>query len=225
MVFGVTGIGKTQFGSTCQDDTRTAPLLIIDADAGTRTIMHRDDIAVFRAHNLDDVREAYVQLATGDHVYRSVMLDTFNSIYRMALEAACSESRSNPDVAGLQEYGKANETVARMVKRYRDLSTEQGITFILTCHVADLPDPISGDRLFRPSMTPGAYKEIPTMLDFVGYLGMTDTGERFLQLKPTSRIAAKYRVPSVVSDQVPDRIMDPTMTNFLDAVSLRPRAT
>jgi hypothetical protein len=111
------------------------------------------------------------------------------------------DSRRDPDIPGLQEYGKNNETIRKVVRRFRDLPMH----VVFTCLEQVVGDDNTGLPKSRPMLQGRMSSEVPAYMDIVGYLiTRQDRGEdevvkntRVLITEPRDRNIGKDRLGSL----------------------------
>lgn len=219
LVFGPHGHGKTILLSTAQDDPRTSPTLFLDFEGGTSSIADRGDIEVRKCSLWDSFWETYAMLASGDHPYKSVVVDSISEINTAALLRNLKMSasrRSNPDLLERQDYLVVSTQMRRLIRNFRDLPMH----VMFSALVKDDTDPREG-LIKMPLLSGKLATEIPGMLEVVGYLALAEVDEgveRVLLLKGHPKFRTKVRAP--VSWDVPDEIVNPTMADILDIMRI-----
>lgn len=225
LVFGPPKQGKTTFVSTAQDDPRTSPILIIDWEGGVSAIADRSDIHVVRVRKWEDFAEIRTWLLSGDHPYRSVILDSISEAHISALMKLldADKRRAIPDLLDPGDYGQALVQMRRLLRDFRDLP----LHFFATALSKSDVDPQIG-TILKPSLVGGLADEAPGIFDCVMYLATQDipstTGmqtQRVLVLKGIPKFRTGIRLPRTVV--APDTIEDPTIGKFLDAVGMKSR--
>src|SRR4051794_16001202 len=87
MVYGEYGVGKTMLLSTAQDHPMTAPVLILDIEAGSTTIRHRRDVDVVRVKSVKQLEEQYNILeedaAGGNPYYKTLGIDSTTELQKL----------------------------------------------------------------------------------------------------------------------------------------------
>jgi hypothetical protein len=109
----------------------------------------------------------------------------------------------------------------RLVRHLRDL--DMHVFFLASAK--DVKDPREG-MIKKPALAGQLADDIPGMMDFVGYLAITDetdedgdaTGDviRSLLLNNYPKVRTKARMPWGV--EIPDEIDNPTITSILDTL-------
>lgn len=220
LIFGPYGIGKTHLLGTANEDERTAPLLILDFEGGTDTLVN-SGVDIWSIRDWKDYNQAYEYLVNDDHDYRSLGIDSISETHIFALFQILDKEgseRSNPDLIQQGDYGIAAVQLRRLIREFRDL----GLHIFMTALEKDDVDPRAGN-VKMPLLSGRMATEIPGMVNIVGYLTQgkdEDTGEnvRALILQNYPKIRAKVRAPKGLN--VPNEIIDPTIGKILDAIGL-----
>ena len=200
------GMGKTTLGSLFP-----SPVFVRSED-GTESIASRSDVALFPvASSVQDILDAIAALATEDHAFRTVVID---SVTKFALMVEGEVLASDPKAKGLNQahggYGNAFDLVAKYHAELRRacayLSTARRMNVVFLAHAAtETIDPPDGDPYTRYSI-PMHKKSIPYYtndVDVVAYIKQrTFTVGSEGKKKATtdgSRIITCYPTPSHVS--------------------------
>lgn len=215
LLYGHSGVGKTYLAGTAADDDRTRPVLVIDAEGGSRTLVGKDHVVVVKPERFKDVTDLYIWLRDTDPLpYKTVVLDSITEIQALGLRDILLTAK-DPSFPGLQDYGRSNEQITRLVRRFRDLAHTRGLNVIFTALAREDRDEATGFILTRPALTPKAAEGICGAVDTVAYLDLdTKTGKRRLRIAPTAQILAKHRYPPGVPG-LPEVILDPTIPALL----------
>lgn len=219
MVYGPSGQGKTRFMASAQDDPRTLPALVLDAEAGTDSLAGKD-IDVARIVRFADFNEVYRHLTSPDNKYKSVIFDSATELQQMGLLEilkADSANRRDKDAYQQQDWGKILLMMRRLVRQFRDLPVH---TFFSALAKDDI-DPRAG-QIKKPRFQGSFAEDMISLMDVVSYLALAPgdkEGEvkRVLLLNNQAQFRVKCRVP--YEGNVPDAITDPTVGKLLDVLS------
>ena len=186
LVYSFAGAGKTTLCSTLP-----GKCLIISAESGLLSLQGKMEADVLEVSSIDDLRDAYGLLKTGDHKYDWVCLDSFSEIAEVMLAHEKSQTKD-----ARQAYGKVIEQGVALARAFRDL---KGVGVYFTCKAERQKDEATGRIQVAISM-PGARlaQSIPYLFDEVFCLiTETDkeTGEtqRWLQTCSDARADCKDR--------------------------------
>lgn len=220
LIFGPSGQGKTHFLGTAEDDERTSPMLLLDFEGGIDTLVGLDiDVAPIR--EWDDYNEAY-ELLTSDskeNIYKSVGFDSASETHTWALLQILEkegDSRRNPDLIEMGDYGVASTQMRRLLRHFRDLPMH----VFFTAHAKETEERGVG-KVKVPAMAGQMAEEIVGLMSVVGYLAIgEEDGETFrtLILQNMPKFRTKIRVPW--ENEAPDELDDPTVTSLLDAIGI-----
>jgi hypothetical protein len=226
MIYGPQGQGKTVLGGTAALDPRTSPMAFIDFESGARSLVGLPgDWEPFPIKEWDDFNSVFNdELNVDNPRWRSAVVDSLSETHIFALLNVITQDaarRKNPDLIEQGDYGTAMVQMRRLVRKFRDLDMH---VFFLA-GAKDVKDPREG-MVKKPSLSGQLADDIPGMMDFVGYLAITDeedeegneTGEviRSLLLNNYPKVRTKARMPWGV--EIPDEIDNPTITSILDTL-------
>ena len=186
MVYAFAGAGKTTLCSTLP-----GKVLIISAESGLLSLQGKMEADVLEVSSIDDLRDAYGLLKTGDHQYDWVCLDSFSEIAEVMLAHEKSQTKD-----ARQAYGKVIEQGVALARAFRDL---KGLGVYFTCKAERQKDEATGRIQVTISM-PGARlaQSIPYLFDEVFCL-ITETDketgktQRWLQTCSDARADCKDR--------------------------------
>lgn len=219
LIFGPSGHGKTTFLGSAQYDDRTSPMLILDFEGGSESLVGLD-VDVVRVTDWKTYNEAFDYLANDKHDYKSVGIDSISETHIFSLLNILKEegpTRRDPDLLQQGDYGKALVLMRRLLREFRDLP----LHVFFTALAKEELDAREG-MVKKPSLAGALADEVPGMMSVVGYLALTTDGEgntiRSLLLKNHARIRTKIRSPWAKHEEVPDEIDSPTVTSLLDAL-------
>lgn len=222
LFFAPAGHGKTHLLGTAQEDERTSPMLLMDFEGGHETLSGLDmDVAEIRSW--DDYNEAY-ELLTSDtsEPYRSIGLDSASETHIWALLTRLAEQgprRKDPDMIEIGDYGIAGVQLRRLLREFRDLPMH----VFFTAGAKEIDERGVG-KVKVPSMSGQMAEEIVHIMSIVGYLALTtneETGdpERLLILQNYPGFRTKVRAPWRTI--APDELVNPTITDLLDALHFK----
>jgi len=191
LIYGDAGVGKTYLLATAP-----GPVLVLDVEGGTLTLMGKD-VDIVKVDSPEDIRCAYKELKNGAG-YKTVCLDSITEMYKCFMDEII---RRNPNIAraygdqpSLSDYGRASELMRRTIRNFRDLP----VNLIMTALVQDLKDEKDGSITRLPSLPGKLAYEVAGYMDIVGYVYANqdkETGEimRGVLVQPKGTIIAKDR--------------------------------
>jgi phage nucleotide-binding protein len=224
LIYGYPGIGKTVFCATAQKDARAKDALLIDFEGGTLSIAD-SDIDVVRVTDFKQFNDVYEFLHSestkANPRYRTVILDSMTEIQKLNMasvigSAMISNPNKDPDRPLIDDWGKSQEQMRKLIRAFRDLKMHVFVTAL----AQEIKDERDGSITVKPSLPGKLADEVCGMLDIVGYLGMlekTVEGQRVLVrqmlVQPMGKFIAKDR-----SDRLGQIVENPTVTSVLDKV-------
>lgn len=216
LVYGDPGAGKTVLAGSADSVAAMSPVLFIDIEGGTFSIRERNpNVDVVRVKSWNDMQQVYNALYSGDHDYKTVVLDSLTeiqkfSMYNIMKQLIKEDPDRDPDIPSMREWGKNIEQIRLLVRAFRDLP----MNTIFTALAKEDKDPKTGKLKNRPSLSGKLANEVAGFLDIVGYLytkPIDGVYHRLLLTQPTDQHVAKDR-----SDNFPQILQDPTMETVYD---------
>jgi hypothetical protein len=226
VVHGESGSGKSYFGGTTP-----APRLILECEGGSRFIRANRrkrfwdpltepvpewdddwDACFVRASDWATVYAAYEVLATGNHPFRSLVVDSLTEAQKRLID----------DVAGidqptLQEWGTVGRNLEDFVRKLRDLTfipskPLEAVVLLCLSHQRD------GE--LRPFLKGQIELNLPAFVDVVGYL-YTDSATGVIThnmlIAPARNIIAKDRT-AFLTDKYGMVVQDANFTEWLSII-------
>lgn len=218
LFYGPPGVGKTVLAGSADAVPEMRPVLLIDVEGGTMSLRHTyPDVQVVRVQSWDDMQRVYDALYSGQHDYKTVVLDSLTeiqkfSMYNIMRALLKKEPDRDPDIPGMREWGKNIEQIRRLVRAFRDLPMHT----IFTALVAIDKDAKTGVAQARPSLSGKLSAEVGGFVDIVGYVyTKVVDGEitRAMLTQGTDRHIAKDR-----SGKLPQVLEFPTMEKIYEYV-------
>lgn len=224
LVFSPPGHGKTHLLGTAQDDPRTYPMLLLDFEGGTSTLVGRD-IDIIEIRKWEDYNDSYAFLKNSAEAkkYKSVGIDSISETHIFALMAQLNSPEKNrriPDLLEQGDYGIALVQMRKLLRSFRDLP----IHFFATSLAKDDTDPKEG-TIKKPALAGAMSDEAPGIFDVVAYLSLasyTPEGaqeaetHRLLIYQNYPKLRTKVRVPQNLV--APNEVWDPTVGIILDTL-------
>lgn len=173
MVYGVQGVGKSTFGAASRRP------VFVQVEEGLGEIECKKFPL---AHSMDDVMAALGELATLEHEFETVVIDTLDSMERLIWQEVCkAENVSNIEKIGFQKgYSFALNHWRQFLAGLDDLRLTRGLAVILTAHCKiekfQTPEDSAFDR-FSPRLHKSASAVVMEWCDevfFATYSTTTD---------------------------------------------------
>jgi hypothetical protein len=202
VVFGESGAGKSHL---C--DTAPGPRLILDVEGGTRFTPSRkvlwdprgpvpelgpDDSAVVYITKFDDVDRAFQWLPTGQHPFRSVIIDSLTELQKRAIDMQSGTAQMQQS-----DWGAILRRIEAHVRAFRDLTMNPVKAIEVIAIVAGVKEKGQKQPVLRPLLSGSIAEQLNYHVDVSGYLSVDvdANGElvRQLQVAPVKDIAAKDR--------------------------------
>lgn len=229
LIHGHPNAGKTRVLGTANLDDRTSPILLLDYEGGTSSLVGIvPKVDRVRIRGWDEFNEAYEFLANDKHEYKSVGIDSLSETHVQSLILRLDDTnrrRATPYSLDEGDYGVALMQLRLLIRSFRDLDMH----VFCTALSVEARDPKIGNIL-RPAFAGQLAHEVPGMFEVVGYLGIFEeeirVGKevqkkdvRSLILGGYPKIRTKYRIPADMPP-LPDEIPDPTITALLDVLGI-----
>jgi phage nucleotide-binding protein len=155
LIYGRSGTGKTALASTFPK-----PMLLLDVkEKGTDTIAKVPEIDRIPIDDWDEIEQTYWYLKSGDHPYRTVVIDQITQMQDLAMTSVRGVAKEESDLISRREWGQVSGKMKTWLFNYRDL-IEAGLYVVFVAHertnsadesVEDQIDPTIGARLM-PSL-------------------------------------------------------------------------
>ena len=218
LVYGDSGTGKTTLAGSADEVPEMRPVLFVDIEGGTESLRHSyPNVETVRVQNWKQMQDVYNVLHSGEHEYKTVVLDSLTEIqkfnmYNIMHDTIAKRPDLDPDVPSMREWGKNLEQMRRMVRGFRDLDMH---TIFTALNMTD-KDQKTGITTMQPSLSGKLAKEVAAFLDIVAYYYVKQVGDgqdaeflRLLLTQKTDSQVAKDR-----TGRLPMIIEKPTMSDI-----------
>lgn len=218
LLYGDSGVGKTTLAGSADDVPSMRPVLFIDIEGGTESLRHSyPEVETVRITTWKEMQEVYNVLYSGEHEYKTVVLDSLTEIqkfnmYQIMSDVAQKRPDLDPDVPSMREWGKNLEQIRRMVRGFRDLEMHT----IFTALAKTDKDQKTGITTTKPSLSGKMADEVAAFLDVVVYYYVKQIGDgsdvefkRLLLTAKTDSQVAKDR-----TGRLPMVVEGPTMSEI-----------
>ena len=217
LIYGPPGQGKTTLLGSAIDDERTNPMLLLDFEGGTDSLVGRD-IDVVHVRDWTDFNESFAILEDRKCKYRSVAIDSLTETQQFCLFSILEKEKANrrdPDALQQQDYGKMFIQMKRLMREFRDLPMHVFVTATVKQDI----DPREG-MVKRPNFSGAFAEEIMALMSVVAYLAITQTPDkqtrRQLVINNNPKVLVKARLPWEA--KIPDMLENASITGLLDAL-------
>lgn len=201
--------GESGSGKSYLADTAPAPRLVFDAEGGVRFTPSRKvswdpreappeadgswDTAVVLVTDLDAIQRAFQWLASGQHPFRSVVVDSLTEVQKRFIDGIAGAEQMK-----LQDYGELARRSESLVRRFRDLTMNQTKPLEVVVFVCGTRERGQDHPVMRPALTGSMAEQLGYFVDVMLYLevvqgqeeGQLDRRALFVQV---NGIAAKDR--------------------------------
>lgn len=200
LIYGDSGVGKTHFAGTADDDERTSPLLFLDCEGGTATIRHKPEIDVVEIRSMDKLQEVQNKLVMNPGYYKTIAVDSLTELQKIDMAEIMRKVMQSPqgrnreeEVPSQREYLISQAHIRMTIRSFRDLEANVIFTALARTDqdVSDL------SVATRPNLPNKQASEAPQFFDMVGYYYADIKGGevvRKLQLQGTKKVKAKDRL-------------------------------
>jgi len=221
LIYGDSGVGKTTLAGSADSVPAMRPVLFVDMEGGIESLKRTEytEVETVRVKNWKEMQTVYDVLHSGDHNYKTVVLDSLTEIQKFNMYNVMGELMQkrpdlDPDVPGMREWGKNLEQMRRMVRGFRDLEMHT----IFTALAKTDKDEKTGLKSILPMLSGQLAAQVAAFMDIVVYYYVKQIGNgddaqflRLLLTRKTEAVVAKDR-----SGQLPAVVQMPTMQVLFD---------
>lgn len=230
LVHADTKVGKSTFANTAP-----APRLLLDAEAAARFLPGRKvvwdpmteqppkadgswDTCVVNVRDYSIMLKAYEWLNSGQHEFRSVIIDSISEVQTRVKEQLEGEGRMTQ-----QLWGDLLNSMERLIRGFRDL-TEHPIRPLEAVVLTAMTQ--MRDGKYRPYVQGQLQVKMPYFLDVIGYLYIEEQPvDPEDPTKGTKKIRKMLVVPHVqfeagerVQGRLGDIIVEPNVCDMIDKI-------
>lgn len=233
LIYGPSRSGKTSFIGSAAFDTRTSPMLLLDFEGGSTSLVGVDDrqLQIYRIRTWQDYNEAYEFLLNdnvnddGEPIFKSIGIDSITETHYFSIfsvverDLEINENRrkrgGNEYTVEEADYGKSLNQMRRFLREFRDIPN---VHCFFTALAKTTVEPREGS-VRKPSMLGQLAEEVVGMFDVSAYLTVSreenDSVVRTLVLQNYPGIRSGIRLG--FDESIPDEI---TIENPTAGVSL-----
>lgn len=208
IIYGNPGVGKTELAAGAARVPYGRRVLYIETEGGQITLAGLEDIDIKRIKTWKEVEDLHNWLTKNlrDLDYRTIVIDTFTNLQRLGLDSLLDAK--NADLAQIQDYGKSNEQIGRMARRFVDLADVMtdpktgehygGLNIFFICHASEAMQKQGEETrlVIRPTLTPRATETVSGIVDMLAYVTKTPgSKKRFLAMTDYKTALGKLRQP------------------------------
>lgn len=160
LVYGESGVGKTVFSASWPD------VLFLDAEDGMASV--RNPVTRIEIDEWGDVFDVFEWLATAEHNFKTVVLDSLNELQKLALRytvrAFPTIHRSYDSLPSQSDYGKMLDDFDKFVRAFKSLPMN-------VVYIAQVQSRQFDTDLVMPQLVgKNSARDVCRMMDVVGYL-------------------------------------------------------
>jgi len=206
-IVGDGGIGKTTLAASFQQ-----PTVFLRTEDGTESLAGHDDVALFPvAENSQQIMEGIAALASEDHPFKTVVLDSVTQLNTMIEhEVVAMDGRAKSINQALGGYGAGYQAASERHRQIREamgnLSLTKGMHVVFIAHAdtetIDLPDQDPYTR-YTLRMNKRSVQHYSDNCDLVGYIKLKTftkgDGEKRKAISDGSRIVTCYPTANHIS--------------------------
>lgn len=210
LAYGKNGMGKTRLGAS-----GPSPIIIDCNERGTLSVRSFKGAKKFPVNVWTDIDLAFWYLASGDHPYETVVIDTVSSLAQLCMRFVLGDEASrdptvDPMMPGKREWGKVGELMKTMILQFRNL--DMNVVFLAQERRGFSDEDEDAPDVF-PDVSPSIRSTLTASVDIIGRMyvrevtpkgakkGTTVTSYR-MQIGPSERYVTKDRseagLPSVI---------------------------
>ena len=200
-IYGPPGAGKTTFCADSADSEFGAPVLMIDAEGGARTVSHRSDVHVATITNEDGrgfqrVKDIYDALVRGDLKYGTILIDNMSELVAMCITHVVRTVQRGSNISDrpdIKDWSTITSELLVFTRKFRDYARNSGTNVLFIAWDKPRENPathrVKQDLAFNPAFA----ESFPGIVDVVGYLTVEARGVRHLSFEASRTTAAKFR--------------------------------
>jgi phage nucleotide-binding protein len=190
-IYGVPGVGKTTLAAQAALSNLGKPVLVIDAEGGSRAIAHMQDVYIADVKTWKEVVDVSNTVANTKNDFKTVVLDNMSEFQQIHMRSIVT-GNNMPEI---RDWGRNSNEMLGFTRLWRDISRDQGLNVIFIAWEAPELDESSGAKIIKRDLgfTPSLARQFPGIIDLVGHLTVDNQGTRILNFSPSNRTAAKFR--------------------------------
>lgn len=220
--------GPSKGGKSTMGDTTPAPRLVLDAEMGSRFTPSKKvywdprtekipeydgswETCLVTVRDYNTVLKAYEWLNTGQHPFRSVVIDSISEV-----QQRLADSLKGDDPLELRDWGEMLRKASLLVRNLRDLTTHavKPLDAVLLIAMAQQRQ----DNIWQPHVQGALKTTLPYMVDLLTYLAAVTREDgtivRRLLVGPTPGYATGERV----GGRLGHFIDNPNITDMLSVI-------
>lgn len=179
LIHGESKVGKTWLGAS-----GPRPVLILDAEGGTRFLPYRTvqwdgigdppvydeswDVCIVSVRNFNTMQSTYQWLNSGRHPFKTVVIDSLSEVQQRCVDGIAGQNQMTQ-----QNWGDLLRQMSALVRQFRDLVTHPTAPIAAVVLIA-MTREVNGRKI--PYVQGQLAVTLPYYIDVVGY-AFTQVGE------------------------------------------------
>lgn len=229
-IYALEGAGKTTFvgtggevGKTIILDTEKSVEALSDPNSPAYNYIHNGSVVALPVENSEDVArlvlEAQAACKKNEPPADVIGIDTFSEIQERRTTEQLKRNHSldsnrSAYIPAMSDYNERNEFLRRMIIMLKDLPMHT----IITVHAKEDQDETTGQRFWRPDLSPKVAAAVGRHCNVWGYMTSKTNQEgeieTKLQIRPSRNVRAKTRIAGL-----PAVIEQPRFKMLVDALA------
>lgn len=227
LVYGRSGTGKTQFGSTFP-----RPILFLDInEKGLDTIRKEKNIDVLRCKTWEDFEDAYWYLEAGTK-YKSIVVDQITNLQDLGMADVRAKAKKTPrELFVRKNWGELSGMMKTEIDNYRGLDDQYNICFIAHERIDEGGE--EDEEALEPSVGARVIPSVSSFLDgAMDAIGSTFIRETYvkkqgkrrrhveycMRIGPHAFYSTKVRRP-VEAGPLPEFVVDSTYRKIMNLIT------
>lgn len=186
------GGGKTTLAASLHASDQDSPVVIFDAEGGSKVVNDIPDVQVIPVKTWKDLDDLEDQIKrTPVLPWKTIILDNESEFCQLCVNAVTGNEE---DQVTQPEWGSVQRKMLAHVRFYRDLAAQRGINVIMICW--DVTERDETNKLVaKLNFIPSLQKSLPGVVDIIGYIqGIdNDPDHRILDFSFSTKTDAKFR--------------------------------
>lgn len=201
------GGGKTTLTAGAAENEADGPVLMIDAEGGSKAVSDRkgiDVVSIASWSELEKVVDDIIKQVTAKTIpYKTFTFDNLSEYAQLAKSSVCGTNQPTQP-----QWGEINRRMIKLVRDLRNLASKNPVNVLFICWDSTERDE-TNKLIYKLQFTPQLQKEYPGMIDIIGYIMPIDgdPDHRELSFEFSSKTDAKLRRNmSAAARSIPYRI-------------------
>lgn len=220
--------GPSKSGKSYLGDTTPAPRLVLDAEMGSRFTPSKKkewdplteklpepdgtwDTVIVPVHNYKAVTMAYEWLNSGQHPFRSVVIDSISEV-----QQRLADDLVGTNALQLQDWGVMLRKASTLIRQFRDLVTHAVKPLDVVLFIAMETERADGTR--RPHVQGQLKTTLPYYVDLLTHLSATSLEDGSVVRRLIIGPHPHYETGERVGGRLGLYIDNPKVTDMLDLV-------